>query len=139
MAKKLDNTFIPEFILNNVPWYDRDGLNTWYKQNKCKEFLEDTDNHFKNLETTNFDMIYNKEALSNDKIKQYQSIDHHEIMKYPIKERDQIMSSIFRNSKREDMYVQTKTINELFKNNSKSFGRGRFVEKLRNEHYKGTW
>ena len=33
-------------------------------------------------------------------------------MKYPIKERDQIMSSIFRNSKCEDMYVQTKTINE---------------------------
>ena len=30
-------------------------------------------------------------------------MDHHEIMKYPIKERDQIMSSIFRNSKREDM------------------------------------
>ena len=60
-------------------------------------------------------------------------------MKYPIKERDQIMSSIFCNSKREDMYVQTKTINELFKNNSKSIGRGRFVEKLRNEHYKETW
>ena len=27
---------------------------------KCNEFLEDTDNHFKNLEITNFDMIYNK-------------------------------------------------------------------------------
>ena len=72
-------------------------------------------------------------------MKQYQSIDHHEIMKYPIKERDQIMSSIFRNSKREDMQVQTKIINEHFKNNSKSIGRGRFVEKLKNEHYKETW
>ena len=70
---------------------------------KCNEFLEDTDNHLKNLEITNFNMIYNKKTLSNDKIKQYQTIDHHEIMKYPIKERDQIMSSIFRNSKCEDM------------------------------------
>ena len=95
MAKEVDNTFIPEFIPNNVPWHDRDGLNTWYKQNKYKKFLEDTDNHSKNLETTNFDMIYNKKTLSNDKIKQYESIDDHEIMKYPIKERDQIMPSIF--------------------------------------------
>ena len=70
---------------------------------KCNEFLEDTGNHFKNLEVTNFDMIYNNKTLSNDKTKQYQSIDHHEIMKYPIKQRDQIMSSIFLNSKRENM------------------------------------
>ena len=70
---------------------------------KCNEFLEDTGNHFENLEITNFDMICNNKTLSNDKIKQYQSITHHEIMKYPIKKRDQIMSSIFRNSKREDM------------------------------------
>ena len=103
MAKKVDNTYVPKFVSNNIPWYERDGLNTWYEQMKCNEFLEDIDNHFKNLEITNFDMIYNKKTLPNDKIKQYQSIDHHEIMKYPIKERDQIMSSIFRNSKREDM------------------------------------
>ena len=75
---------------------------------KCNEFLEDTDNHFKNLETANFDMTYNNKTLSNDIIKQYQSIDHHKTMKCPIKERDQIMSSIVRNSKHEDMYVQTK-------------------------------
>ena len=49
------------------------------------------------------------------------------------------MSSIFQNSKREDIYVQTKTINEHLKNNSKSIGRGRFVEELKNEHYKETW
>ena len=60
MTKKVDDTFIPEFIPNNVPWYDRDGFNTWYKHNKWKELLEDTDNHFKILEITNFDMIYNK-------------------------------------------------------------------------------
>ena len=34
MAKKVDNTFVPKFVSNNVSWYDRDGLNTWYEQNK---------------------------------------------------------------------------------------------------------
>ena len=127
------------FFLNNIPWYERDGVNTWCEQMKCNEFLGDTDNQFKNLEITNFDMIYNNKTLSNDKIKQYQSIDHHKIMKCPIKERDQIMPSIVRNSKHEDMCVQTKKINEHFKNNSKSIGGGRFVEKLKTEHYKRTW
>ena len=28
-AKKIDNTFVPKFVSNNVPWYERDGLNTW--------------------------------------------------------------------------------------------------------------
>ena len=88
MAKNVHNTYVPKFVSNNIPRYERDGLNAWYEQMKYYEFLEDKDNHFKNLEIANFDMIYNKKALSNDKIKQYQSIDHHEIMKYPIKERD---------------------------------------------------
>ena len=60
-------------------------------------------------------MIYNNKTLLNDKIKQYQSIDHHKIMKYPIKERVQIISSIFRNSKREDMYVQKKKSMNIFR------------------------
>ena len=55
MAKKVDNTFTPKFISNNVPWYDRDGLNTWYEQNKRNEFLENTDHHFENLQIINFD------------------------------------------------------------------------------------
>ena len=109
MAKKVDNTYVPKFVSNKIPWYERDGFDPWYEQMKWNEFLEDTDNHFKNLEITNFDIIYNNKTLSNDKIKQNQSLDHHEIMKYPMKERDLIIPSILRNSKRENMYVQIKT------------------------------
>ena len=60
VVKKVDNTYIPKFVSNNIPWYERDGLNAWYEQMKCNEFLEDTDNHFKILEITDFDVIYNK-------------------------------------------------------------------------------
>ena len=31
--------------------------------NECNEFLEDTDNHFKNLEISNFDMIFKKNTF----------------------------------------------------------------------------
>ena len=45
------NNYAPEYMPENLPWYERDGLLTWYDQVKCKEFLEDTDAHFKNKKT----------------------------------------------------------------------------------------
>lgn len=65
-------------------------------------------------------MIFNKDKLSNHKIKQYQTIDHNKIMKYPERERDQIISSIFRNRRRQDKFIQKDTVHEHFKGNSKS-------------------
>ena len=50
MAKKIDNTHIPKFVPNNLPWYESNGLNTWYEQNKCNDFPEDSDKHFENLQ-----------------------------------------------------------------------------------------
>ena len=136
MVKKVDNTFVPKFIRNNVRWYDRDGLNTWYEQNNCN-FGKYRSSFLKF--TNYFDLIFNEDKLSDKKIKQYQEIDHKEIMKYPERERKQIMSSIFRNSRREGMFIQKETAHEHFKVNSISIGRGNFVQKLKNDHYKETW
>ena len=38
---KVDNTFVPKFLPNNLKWYERDGLEMLYLHNKCSEFLED--------------------------------------------------------------------------------------------------
>ena len=46
MNKKVDNHFVPNFVPNNLSWYERDGLMTWFDQVKCQEFLENTDDHF---------------------------------------------------------------------------------------------
>ena len=43
MAGKLDNQFSPKYIPSYLKWYERDGLDTWYLEGKCKDFLEDTD------------------------------------------------------------------------------------------------
>ena len=74
MSKKLDNRFVPRPVSSNFPWYERDGLMTRYDV-KCQEFLEDTDKHFQNLMIINFDMINSKGNLSEDKIKQYQTVN----------------------------------------------------------------
>ena len=76
-------------------------------------------------------MINNE--LSKEQIKQYQFIDHQENNKNPHNLKQEICSSIFRNVKREGMYVQKETINEHFKGVAKvngktnDIGRGKFI------------
>ena len=65
MTWKLDNKFIP--IYQDLKWFERDRLETWYRSNKCEEFLENTDLYFKNRKVINFDMI--KNDTSDDKTK----------------------------------------------------------------------
>ena len=85
---KADNVFIHKYVPNNLKWYERDGLDTWYLQNKWNEFLEDPDLHLKQRQIVNFDLI--KNGVSERTIKQYNQIDHDEIKKYPAKYQDQI-------------------------------------------------
>ena len=42
------NNYVPGYVPENLPWYKRDGLLTWYDRAKYKEFLEDPNAHFKN-------------------------------------------------------------------------------------------
>ena len=118
-------------------WYGRDGLDIWYLQNKCNEFINNTDCYFKRMKITNFDLI--KNDVPKEKLKQYQTLDHDEIKQYPPQLREQICSSIFRNAKRRDMYVQKQTINEHFNDKNVSIGRGRFIKKIRDDMYAQSW
>ena len=88
VSKKVDNRFIPNFVSNNLPWYERHGLDTWYEQGKCQDFLENTDNHFQNLQILNFDIINSNGKIDDNKLKQYQTCNHHEIMNYPPERRE---------------------------------------------------
>ena len=54
------NNFIPKYIPGNLKWYGKDGLETQYLQNKCEEFLNNTDLHFPKTKIVNFDMINNE-------------------------------------------------------------------------------
>ena len=74
---EMDNVFVPKYVPNNLKWYKKDGLETWYRQNKCEEFLNGTDAHFKKRKIINFDII--KNDIGKNKLKQYQTIDHDEL------------------------------------------------------------
>ena len=57
------NTYIPEYASDNLKWYKRDGLDTWYKKNKCDKFLEDTDRYFHTTQIINFILYEIKKQL----------------------------------------------------------------------------
>ena len=101
---KFDNKFIPKYVSDDLKWYERDGLDTWYLQNKCNDFLNDADEDFKQMKIINFDMIKNN--VSTEKLKQYQTLDHHEVMHYPPRLREQICSSKFRKANEKDMHIK---------------------------------
>ena len=63
------------------------------------------------MRIVNFDIIKNK--VEEDKLKQYQTIDHEEIKHYPPHLQEQICSSIFHNSNQKDMHIQKETIKNI--------------------------
>ena len=107
-----DNKFIPEHISNDLVWYERDRLDTWYLKNKCGDFISNTDIHFEKFKNTHFDII--KNDVAKEKRKQYQTLDRDEIKHYPPHLQEQICSSIFQNAHRKDLHIPKQTIDEHF-------------------------
>ena len=53
------NKYVTDYVLENLPWYERDSLLTYIDQLKYKDFKSDPDAYLKKkAEVVNFDMIY---------------------------------------------------------------------------------
>ena len=100
--------------------------------------MENTDDDFQNLQLLNFDVINSNGKLDYNNLKQYQTCNHHEIMNYPPERREQSLSSIFC-ADRKDMFVKKETVLEHFNKPLNSVRRGRFIKKIKDQHYKETW
>ena len=136
------NTYIPEYVPDNLKWYERDRLDTWYKKNKCDEFLEDTDRYFHTAQIINFDIIGNQKQLPKNKLKQYQTVNYDTIKKYPFVEQARITSSIFQSIDGSDLHVMPTVVKNHFNKNNipqKSVGRGRFLKICRDTMYAKYW
>ena len=111
---------------------------TWYDEGKCRNFLKNTDEHSETLKIVYIDIINSNGQINNKKLRLYQTCDHHEIMNFAPEKREQIMSSMFCVN-RPDMFVKNETALKHFNKPIKNIGRGKFIKKLKDEHYKETW
>ena len=58
LSKRCVNKYIPEYVPENLKWYERNGLLTDIDQLKYSKFTSNPDEHIKNSEFINFDMIH---------------------------------------------------------------------------------
>ena len=52
------NHYIPKYVPEDLPWYERDGLLTYIDQLKYKKYISDPDAAVQNTKAINFDMIH---------------------------------------------------------------------------------
>ena len=110
MANKPVMSYVPPFVPQDLPWYERDGLMMWYVQGKCQEFLRDTDRHFNKTKIVNFDIIHKQccgEVVPNELLKYYQTVNQTRVSEYPPGDQEKILSSAFRTN-RKDIYFEKK-------------------------------
>lgn len=114
MAK---NNCIPEYVPPILPWYERDGLMTWYDQWKCEEFLKNTEGNFQATKIINFDII--RRGARSEKgpeylLKKYQTVAETRTKQYRKKDQENFLSHSFK-TKKPDIYFEKNVIIEHFK------------------------
>ena len=106
------NNYIPEYVLSNLKWYERDGLLTYIDQLKCNRFLADPDKQFQEIKVIKFDMIYKTirgETIPEKTLKDYQNVKAESTKAYPTKDQDKFSSSVF-GIDRKDIYFEKKKV-----------------------------
>ena len=99
--------------------------------------MENTDDHFQNLQLLNFDVINPNGKIDYNNLKQYQTCNHHEIMNYPPERREQSLFSIFC-ADRKDMFLKKETVLEHFNKPLNSVRRRRFIKKNKRSTLQGN-
>ena len=82
---------------------------TWYDQDKCADFLKDTNKHFREAKIIIFDIIHKKcrgEVVPPDLLKYYQTINENAV--------SEIHSSAFVTD-RKDLFFEKETIKKHLK------------------------
>ena len=95
----LMNAYIPKFVPKDLPLYERNGLMTWYDQRQCKDFLRDTDKHFREGKIINFDIIWREcrgEEVPKDLLQEYQTVRDKSVSEYPASDQEKILSILLK-------------------------------------------
>ena len=95
----LMNAYIPKFVPKDLPLYERNGLMTWYDQRQCKDFLRDTDKHFREGKIINFDIIWREcrgEEVPKDLLQEYQTVRDKSVSEYPASDQENILSILLK-------------------------------------------
>ena len=108
-GRNFANNYIPEFVPEDLPWYERDGLMTHIDQMKHKGFISDPGPYIKNTQIINFEMIYTQRSghARTHFDKHYQTVTEKDVKKMPEKDKKNAVSACIR-STRKDIFLEKK-------------------------------
>ena len=93
------NNYVHEYVSQDLSWYKRDSLITWYDQVKCQEFLKNSNSHFKTAKIINFDIVKREaagEMVSDNVLKKYQTVQNKMVSNYIKTYQDKFLDDAFR-------------------------------------------
>ena len=83
------NNYVPEFVPQDLLWYERDGLMTYYNQVKC---------HLKTAKIINFDIIRREaagEKVPDELLKKYQTVQNELVSTHPKNDQKNVWVVLF--------------------------------------------
>ena len=103
---------MPEYVSENLPGYERDGLMTYIDQLKWKKFISDPDASIKNIKVINFEMIHAQGRVTpcTHSNQLYQTVREKIVAKMSKQDRKKTLAACLR-SERKDVFVEK---NQLF-------------------------
>lgn len=105
----LGKSYIPTFAVDyhKLPWYERD-LMAYFDHLDYKQMSDNATKYFHDKQAINFDITHHEchgDKLDNS-YKDYKTVKFDDLKNYPEKEKKETLSAIFRNAKRDDLWVQ---------------------------------
>ena len=117
MASKTKNSYVPNYVSENFPWYEPDGLMAWYDQGKRANFLRHASKNFHEAKIINFDIIHRQcwdEVILPHLLKYYQTINGNIVSWGFSSKQTEMRSSAFRTDRKDMYFEKKKTIEKHF-------------------------
>ena len=117
-------SYIPRYVKDNLKWYEKEGLITYFDQLKYKEFKKDRDAYINETKITNFDIIHHE--CRGDKlektIKEHNTIKKEKLKQLPPSEKYAAVAACFRSSNK-NIVVEKSVAKEHFSCNNSNICR----------------
>ena len=114
------SSYIPPYIKDNLKWYEKEGLITYFQQREYQEFKKNRDAYINETKILNFDIIHH--MCRGDKlektIKEHNTVKKERLKQMPPSEKYAAVAACFRSSNKNIIVERSIAKEYFFCNNS---------------------
>ena len=118
------SSYIPPYIKDNLKWYEKEGLITYFQQREYQEFKKNRDAYINETKILNFDIIHH--MCRGDKlektIKEHNTVKKERLKQMPPSEKYAAVAACFRSSNK-NIIVERSIAKEYFSCNNSNICR----------------